>query len=108
MTRTPSHRAGPAESSRCVVASTARALTVSGGAAECAGHRRDGGLVDRQAPQHERRAASGRGGTGAGQPAAVVAEDLAVTAIVDTAVARQPDPQLERMPDDRYVGDGPL
>ena len=77
-------------------------------AAELAGHRGDGGLVDRQPPQHELRAASGGRPARAGQPAAVVGEDLAVAAVVDTPVARQPDPQLERMPHDRDVGDAAL
>jgi hypothetical protein len=77
-------------------------------AAQLARDRGDGGLVESQAPQDERRAASGGRRARAGQPAAVVGEDLPDAAVVDTPVARQPHPQLERVPDDRDVGDTAL
>ena len=77
-------------------------------AAELAGDRGHGGLVDRQAPQDVLRAAPRGRPARAGQPAAVVPEHLAGAAVVDTPVARQPDPELERVPDDRDVGDAAL
>ena len=77
-------------------------------APELAGDRRHGGLVDRQAPQHELRAAPRGRPPRTGQSAAVVGEDLAGAAVMDAPVARQPDPQRERVPDDRHVADTAL
>ena len=78
------------------------------GPAELAGHRDDGGLVQHEPAQDEPRAAAGGRGAGPGETAGVVGEHLADTAVVDTAVARHPDPELEGMPNDRDVADPAL
>jgi hypothetical protein len=78
------------------------------GAAELARHGGHRGLIDDEPTQHELRAAPGGRGAGAGQAAGVVDEDLPLAAVMAAAVARDSDPQLERMTHDRDVGDPTL
>ena len=78
------------------------------GSAQLPGHRSHGGPVDDQTPQHVPGAPTSGRRPRPRQQGRVLGEDHPLAAGPRATVARDPHPQLQRMPGDRQVGQPPL